>query len=94
VPAFFVFFSGIGSAAVLALFLTAARPLVSQIPGELAGLFVVLILCGAMSGVTIHSLLRAWSIEYIDAHLEKYGSDKNQLMLQYLAPKGYRDSFL
>ena len=93
VPAFFVFFSGIGSAAVLALFLTVARPLVAQIPGGLAGLLIILVLCGAMCGATMHALLRAWSIKYIDVYLKKYGSDKNQLMLRHLAPKGYRDSF-
>jgi len=94
VPAFFLFFAGIGSAATLAIFLTLARPLVMLIPGGLAGLFFILIICGAISGAALIWFLRRWGIKYIDDHIVKHGSDKNQLMLQYLAPRGYGKNFL
>lgn len=84
-PAFFVFFSGIGSALTLVALLTGAPSLLSALPGGLASIALISLIVGACFGGSMHVLLTAWGRAYVDAFLDKNRIDKNELMLKYLA---------
>lgn len=89
-PAFFVFFTGIGSVLALVIAVTFGRSIVGAVPGGLMLLALVCLILGAAFGLALHVLLTFWGKAYIDRFIEKYDADKNELMQKYLSPSNWR----